>query len=282
MVLKPKFDKVKKQSLRSGELKHVLSQENIKLELAFLKIPKFKFSRHLIYALVAVILVLSGISFVYKIPVGNTSLKINSPLLRIGNNRNVIYFKTATSSEPFTFADVTLYLPYETDLFIEINNLKEMSDLFSFNLTPFNNISEFADKAFLSHSIQDGKDAWIILLPIKKDDDATFKFIDNFVNSYWKANLNDGFLVISSGSDLFNLVKDVRSQKTKSLVLNPQFQKSLENLQKSGSIMVVFLNTVGRKQFEEFSAYYKNQKFLDLMDEITKTGYNYFILKGYK
>src|SRR3989344_4681873 len=78
MVLKPKFDKVKKQSLRSGELKHVLSQENIKLELALLKIPKFKFSRHLIYALVAIILVLSGTFFVYKIPVGSTSLKTNS------------------------------------------------------------------------------------------------------------------------------------------------------------------------------------------------------------
>lgn len=284
LILKPEFGKVKK---------HILSKENIKSEFAFLKIPKLKLNKHLIYVLVAVTFVLAGTYFVYKIPIGTfsfianmvrnlSSAKINSPLLRIGNSRNIIYFKTDSLSEPFSFAEVTSYLPYETDLFIEINNLKEVSKTFSFNLVPFNNISEFTSKAYISHSLQDGKDAWITLLPVKKEGPAALKFADNFVNSYWRAGLDDRFLIITSDNTLFNLVKDIKSQKIKSLELNPQFQKSLENVPKSGSIMVVIFNMVGRKQFEAFSAYHKDQNFLSLMDEITKKGYNYFILRGYK
>ena len=265
-----------------GKVKeHTLSKKNIKSEFIKskpIKIPKLKFNKHVIYALVSIILVLSGTYFVYKIPI----IKINSPLLRVGSSRNVIYFKNSPTSEPFTFSEVTSYLPYETDLFIEINNLKELSKIFAFNSVPFNSVSEIADKAFLSHGIQDGKDAWVILLPLKKDDSVALKFVDNFLNSYWKVSINNSFLIISSDSNLFNLVKDVKSQKARSLDLNPQFQKSLENLQKSGSIMVVILNSVGRKQFEGFSTYYREKQFLDLMDEITKTGYNYFVVKGYK
>ncbi len=275
VILTPEFGKVKR---------HILSKKNIKSEFfksELIKIPKLKFNKHVIYALVAIIFILGATYIFYKIPFSGRI--ISSPLLRVGNSRNVIYFKTASSSEPFTFAEATtFYLPYETDLFIEINNLKELTKLFSFNLTPFDNLSEFAGKAYVSHSLQDGKDAWIILLPVRKDDSAALKFSDNFVHSYWKASLNDVFLIITSDNNLFNLVKDIKSQKTKSLDLNPQFQKPIENLPKSGSIMVVILKANGRKQFEGISDYYKNQNYLDLMQETTKTGYNNFILRGYK
>ncbi len=274
VILNPEFGKVKK---------HILSKKDIKSEFIkpeLIKIPKLKFNKYVVYALVALIFISAATYFFYKIPFSGKI--ISPPLLRVGNSRNVIYFKNSPSSEPFIYAEAASYLPYETDLFIEINSLKEISNAFSFNLVPFNTISEISDKAFLSHSIQDGKDAWIILLPVKKDDFATLKFADNFINSYWKASLNDTFLIISSDSNLFNLVKDVKSQKAKSLDLNPQFQKSLENLRKSGSIMVITLNANGRKQFEGFSAYYREKQFLDLMDETIKTGYNNFILRGYK
>lgn len=276
LVLKPKFDKVKE---------HSLSKKIIKSQ--FIQLPKVKFNKYAVFSLSSIVFILVGTYVTYKIPIFKLNLeifqgKISSPLLRAGNSHNVLYFKTDSPSEPFTFSDVTSYLPYETDLFIEINNLKELSKVFAYNLLPFNSISEISEKAFLSHSIQEGKDAWIILLPVKKDDSATLKFTDNFLHSYWKASLNDTFLIITSDGSLFNLVKDIKSQKAKSLDLNPQFQKSLESLPKSGSIMVVILNANGRKQFEDFSTYYKNQQFLNLMDETIKTGYNNFILKGYK
>lgn len=269
VILTPEFGKIKR---------HIISKKNTKLDL--IKIPKLKFNKHVIYALIAIIFI-SGTTYIfYKIPFSGRI--ISSPLLRVGNNRNVVYFKTVPSAEPFTFADATPYLPYETDLFIEVNNLQELAKTFTYNLVPFNNISEISNKAFLSHSIQDGKDAWIILFPVKKDDSAALKFTDNFLHSYWKASLNGTFLIITSDGSLFNLVKDIKSQKAKGLDLNSQFQKSLANLQRSGSVMVVILNTTGRKQFEAFSTYFKEKQFLDLMDETIKTGYNYFIMKGYK
>lgn len=250
-------------------------------EMGLTSLPRLNFNRKVFGALIILFLILAGIFVVPKISIKFPSSVIYKPLLRLGSVSNVIYFDTKTEFGIFDYDNILTYLPSNTDLFIAMNDLQGFYAEFLFKNKLFSKLPEISKKAVLSHSLQSDKDTWMIFLPVENNA-AVLEYVNNFNDPYWNATIIDNYLVIASGKTPFNLAKDLKAEKAKNLALNPQFQKIMNTIQKDGAVQVVILNTTGRYQFENFVNYHSDKTFINLMDEATKTGYNYFVVKGYK
>jgi hypothetical protein len=239
------------------------------------------------YSLAALFSMIFSFSVYYTLNtvVGNPSapVKQDSPETVVGGPSSMTW-EYKMKSSVFGSDTIMDFVPEDALLYIEGFDYKEVTSLYlqdgKKDLDMINRSNMLLSDHFVVFLTKEEESyAWTGVF-IPKDMGIVTSLLEGMDFDHIKFRIIDGKLIVTNVENVFTKVESARNKTSLNIALNPNFALAKGKLDKTGQLMVVFLDEGSKEVLKETTGISSSKTLQKMVDEVMKTGYNELVVIG--